>query len=125
MVRMQGLESRRRKRSQQLAIFQKFESISEPPKLVPITFGQDIFDEGTRAQLLCSVSAGDTPLTLTWSFHGNNISSDSGILTSNLGMMTSILMINSVDHGHRGSYTCLAKNKAGVTSSTAELKVNG
>ena len=71
------------------------------------------------------MSAGDTPLTLTWSFHGNNISSDSGILTSNLGMMTSILMINSVDHGHRGSYTCLAKNKAGVSSSTAELKVNG
>ena len=123
MVRIYGLGSRRRKRSHQC--FKSYELFSEPPKLIPINFGQDIFDEGTRAQLLCSVSAGDTPLTLTWSFHGNNISSDSGILTSNLGMMTSILMINSVDHGHRGSYTCLAKNKAGVTSSTAELKVNG
>ena len=106
-------------------IFYHLSNISEPPQLVPITFGKDIFDEGMRAQLLCTVAAGDEPLTLTWSFHGNNISSDSGILTSNLGSMTSILMINSVNHGHRGSYTCLAKNKAGSASSTADLKVNG
>ena len=98
---------------------------SEPPKLVPINFGQDIFDEGTSAQILCSVSAGDEPLTITWSFHGNNISSDSGIMTSNIGSKTSVLIISSVSHGHRGMYSCLAKNKAGATASTAELRVNG
>ena len=101
-------------------------SISEPPKLVPINFGQDIFDEGTSAQILCSVSAGDEPLTITWSFHGNDISSDSsGIVTSNFGSKTSFLMINSVNQGHRGLYTCLAKNKAGSATSSSELKVNG
>ena len=31
---------------------------SEPPKLVPISFGQDIFDEGTSAQILCSSNKG-------------------------------------------------------------------
>ena len=92
---------------------------------MPITFGQDIFDEGTLAQLLCTVSAGDEPLSITWSFHGNNISTDSGIMTSNFGSKTSFLMINSVNQGHRGMYTCRAKNNAGSAESTAELRVNG
>ena len=92
---------------------------------MPISFGKDIFDEGMLAQLMCTVAAGDEPLVITWSFHGNNISSDSGIMTSNFGSKTSILMIQSVTHSHRGMYTCLAKNPAGSTTSTAELKVNG
>ena len=87
--------------------------------------GRNIFDEGTSAQILCSVSAGDEPMTLTWSFHGNNISTDSGIMTNNFGSKASLLMISSVNHGHRGRYTCLAKNKAGTATSTAELRVNG
>ena len=99
--------------------------IAVPPELVPINFGKDIFDEGTLAQLLCTVSAGDEPLTITWSFHGNNISSDSGIMTSKLGTKTQFLMIQSVSHGHRGMYTCMAKNNAGTATSVAELKVNG
>ena len=99
--------------------------LSEPPKLVPINFGQDLFDEGTSATITCSVSAGDKPLKISWSFHGINISSDSGITTGNFGSRTSILMIQSVTHSHRGMYTCLAKNPAGSTTSTAELKVNG
>lgn len=97
----------------------------EPPELVPISFGKDIFDEGASAQILCSVSTGDEPLSITWSFHGINISSDSGIVTSNFGSKTSFLMIQSVTHGHKGTYTCLAKNKAGAASSSAELRVNG
>lgn len=99
--------------------------IAEPPQIVPITFGKDKFDEGSSAQILCSVSDGDEPLTIRWSFHGANISSDSGIMTSNLGSRTSFLMINSVSHEHRGFYTCMAKNNAGSASSTSELNVNG
>ena len=103
-----------------------FFSIPVPPKITPITFGPNIFDEGSRAQILCSVSEGDEPLSITWSFHGNDINSDSsGIVTSNFGSETSFLMINSVNQGHRGIYTCLAKNNAGTAESTAELRVNG
>ena len=99
--------------------------ITEPPKLVPINFGQEVFDEGMSAQILCSVAAGDEPMTITWSFHGINISSDSGIITNNMGSRASFLMIQSVTHGHRGEYSCRARNGAGVATSTTELKVNG
>ena len=99
--------------------------ISEPPKLVPINFGQDTFDEGSSAMIVCTVSAGDEPLSLRWTFHGLNISSDSGIITNNLGTKASILMIGSVSHSHRGTYTCLAQNRAGSASSTTKLNING
>ena len=41
------------------------------------------------------------------------------------GPMGSLLMIPSVGHKHRGSYTCKAANAAGVRTQTVELKVNG
>ena len=99
--------------------------VSEPPDMVPVTFGRDLFDEGTFAQAVCTITAGDEPLQIRWSFHGHSISSDQGISTTNIGSRTSILMIQNVGHRHRGNYTCLASNKAGNISHTAELRVNG
>ena len=118
---------RKKKERSQGNWFVFFFKISEPPKIVPISFGQEIFDESSQTTLVCTVSAGDEPVVITWSFHGNNISSDSadGIMTNNFGSKTSILMIQSVSHGHRGIYTCLAKNNAGSSTSSAELRVNG
>ena len=36
-----------------------------------------------------------------------------------------MLTIGSVGYRHSGTYTCTAKNAAGVVSETAQLKVNG
>ena len=82
-------------------------------------------NEGDFAQISCIVTSGDQPLTISWSFHGNQISADTGITTTNLGSRLSMLVIESVKHNHQGNYTCKAKNAAGVRSYTAELKVNG
>ena len=99
--------------------------LADPPDLLPLSFGRDVMNRGSSAQLLCIVTQGDQPLTITWSFHGSNITSELGITTMPTGPMGSLLMIPSVDHKHRGIYTCKAANKAGIRTETVELKVNG
>lgn len=74
---------------------------------------------------MCSVSQGDMPLSITWSLKGDIINSDPVLTTTMLGTQTSILMISSVDYQHSGIYTCRAENPAGITTHSAELKVNG
>ncbi len=94
--------------------------------MLPLSFGQEVANEGDLAQLTCVVVSGDEPVSLSWSFHGADISSNQlGIRTTDVGSRMSLLIIESVGHRHRGSYTCKAKNAAGAASSTAVLRVNG
>ena len=97
----------------------------EPPEILPLAFGKETMDEGEFAQVICIVSRGDEPLTLTWSLHGAVISSEPSISTTLLGTRTSMLTIQSVGYRHSGDYTCVANNQAGSSSSSASLKVNG
>ena len=99
--------------------------IVEPPKLVPMSFGEDVVDEGGFGQLMCSVRKGDPPFSFTWSLQGDIVHSEPGLSTSQIGGRTSILMINSIGHRHTGQYTCTVSNQAGLTSVSTELKVNG
>lgn len=48
-----------------------------------------------------------------------------GILVTTAGKKISTLSIDSVQAQHAGTYTCVAKNRAGSTSYAAELLVNG
>lgn len=81
--------------------------------------------EGEFVQVSCIVSRGDMPLTLAWTVHGNDITSDLGIITTPVGNRGSMLIINSVANHHRGNYTCTATNQAGSRHETATLNVNG
>jgi hypothetical protein len=92
---------------------------------MPLTFGRDILDEGEFVQLVCIVSKGDEPLTMSWALKGDDVSSEAGLTTTKLGPRTSMLTINSVGYRHSGLYTCTAKNAAGVAAETTKLKVNG
>ena len=98
---------------------------SEPPVVMPLTFGRDTLDEGDFAQVICIISKGDEPLTISWSLQGAVVSAEAGISTSQLGPRTSMLTIQSVGYRHNGFYTCTAKNRAGTSSVVTELKVNG
>ena len=90
-----------------------------------MSFGKDVVNEGEFGQLVCTVISGDPPFTFTWSLQGDIVHSEPGLTTSQIGGRTSMLMINSVGHRHTGQYTCTVGNKAGLTSMSTELKVNG
>ena len=98
---------------------------TEPPEIVPFTFGSESIDQGKYAQLTCVIRSGDKPFHITWSLKGDIINSDPTLTTTMLGTQTSILMISSVDYHHIGVYTCRAENPAGMSTHSAELQVNG
>jgi hypothetical protein len=56
---------------------------------------------------------------------GEDLGPGPDLTTSQLGSRTSMLMISNINYRHSGTYTCVVKNKAGSTTYTAELKVNG
>ena len=93
--------------------------------MLPLTFGADVMNEHDFVQASCVVRKGDDPLKISWSFHGADITTDTGIIITPLGTKASMLSISSVGHKHRGNYTCTAKNHAGITHQTVELRVNG
>lgn len=74
---------------------------------------------------MCSVSKGDRPMSITWSFYGETLSSDMGVTTQMLGDATNFLSIPSAGLSNQGNYTCVAKNSAGSDVYTSQLVVNG
>ena len=98
---------------------------TELPEIIPFSFGKESVNQGDFAQLTCVVTRGDKPLTITWSLKGDIVSSDPTLTTTMLGTQASMLVISSVDYHHSGVYTCRAENIAGISTYSAELKVNG
>jgi len=80
-----------------------------------------------RTSVLCSVTSGDSPITITWYKNHDllqNVHPDIEILS--LGEFTSSIRISSVRRDHSGNYTCQAKSfKGSPASFTAEMIVQG
>lgn len=77
------------------------------------------------ASVTCSIHKGDLPIEIYW-FRDNTTLDDSvdGV-TILRGKKLSALSLDSVSFESAGEYTCVAKNRAGVTSFSAVLNVNG
>lgn len=80
---------------------------------------------GESIQLNCHVSKGDKPLQLRWIVNGKTVVSGEGIKTTAVEDDTSLLTVTSADFMHSGNYTCEASNRAGKTSYSTEVFVNG
>ncbi|XP_060864209.1 cell adhesion molecule Dscam2 isoform X25 [Metopolophium dirhodum] len=94
------------------------------PKIKPFTFGDTPVFAGQSAQVACSVSEGDSPLELSWTFDGPRDVFGLGVSVLNIGTKTSLLSIDNTDSVHRGNYTCRVTNRAGRASYTAGLNVH-
>lgn len=95
-----------------------------PPHIVPFEAEEPVF-AGESVQLTCHVSKGDTPLAITWSFHGKELSSHEGIMTTKIGQRTSLLTIPSATASHSGEYSCHASNQAGPAAHSTTVNVHG
>ncbi|XP_060838241.1 cell adhesion molecule Dscam2 isoform X12 [Rhopalosiphum padi] len=94
------------------------------PKILPFSFGDTPSNAGNTVQVACTVSEGDKPLRISWNFYGEDLSSDMGVSTMQVGESMNALFISSVAPSNRGNYTCVAQNSAGFDSFTAQLLVN-
>lgn len=76
-------------------------------------------------QMTCHASKGDRPMTITWTFEGQDLSNDNSIKTIKMAEQTSFLSIAAVTGEHSGNYTCIAKNRAGEDRYSTALHVKG
>ncbi|XP_017784824.1 PREDICTED: Down syndrome cell adhesion molecule-like protein Dscam2 isoform X11 [Nicrophorus vespilloides] len=95
------------------------------PRIVPFEFEDGPLESGQYTSIQCSVPQGDFPLTISWYFNEKPINDydESRVLVSAVGRRSSSLVIESVDYGHAGNYTCRAKNRAGIADFTSLLTV--
>lgn len=92
---------------------------------MPFSFGDESFDAGESPGVQCSILKGDKPITIEWTLNDLHIFSGSNGYSINTSPKKSSLDIASVDQIHRGTYKCIARNKAGISEYSSELHVNG
>lgn len=99
---------------------------SVAPQIFPFTFGDEPVNSGEAISATCSILKGDFPMDITWALDGSPIDSErSDQYTITKSKRLSVLAIDAVAARHAGEYTCTASNKAGASSHTAALAVNG
>ena len=97
------------------------------PKIMPFQFMSQLLREGMRAAVSCQVIEGDRPFDFAWHCDGKPIaaSTASGVKVLFPDEYSSTLVIEVLESGHSGEYTCVVENAAGRESYAAQLTVNG
>lgn len=97
------------------------------PRILPFSFGEAAIFAGQSAQVTCFVSEGDSPLDITWSFKGQELSTlgKSSLSTTRVGSKASMLVLDAASLQQQGQYSCTAKNPAGVATYNATLRIHG
>ncbi|KAK9880044.1 hypothetical protein WA026_008555, partial [Henosepilachna vigintioctopunctata] len=95
-----------------------------PPQIHPFDFGEESANSGDMTIVTCAATKGDVPLDIFWLLDGKPAQDVQGISVVASKKRVSQLSIDDVQAHHSGTYTCIAMNKAGNASFSAELKVN-
>lgn len=101
------------------------------PSIVPFNFGDEELNIDESISAMCSITKGDMPLKVWWTFQEDNqnfsynLTTNDGIVITRNSKKISSFMIEALKARHRGNYTCFVQNKAGTTSHSAYLAING
>lgn len=95
------------------------------PQILPFDFGEESINAGDMVTAICSVNRGDFPLNITWFLNGKNVGTMESIQVFHTTKRTSQISIDSAQEEHSGEYSCVAHNRAGSSSYSANLLVNG
>lgn len=80
--------------------------------------------EGMSVIVTCSVLEGDAPIAVHWLKDGAALDAPSlNIHRNEMGDLGSSLVFRNIGHAHSGNYTCVAGNRVGQDSYTAEMAV--
>ena len=101
------------------------------PQIVPFDFGVDQINLDEMVSATCTVNKGDLPIEINW-FTTDPISgiehaldTNNGVVITRSNQRISMLSIEAVKARHRGNYTCVVRNSAGVVHHMAQLAING
>lgn len=97
---------------------------SAPPVIEPFAF-PEVIEEGARSKILCSVTKGDSPITIQWLKDGKPLAADLDVTENELDEFSKVLFFPRVELRHRGNYTCIARNSAASASYTAAMVIHG
>lgn len=93
--------------------------------MAPFAFEVGTASTGQDVSVTCTVPEGDLPIDISWYLNNKSIAEYAGIATVKAGKRNQVLNIESVTADHSGNFTCIAKNKAGSSDFTTDLKVYG
>lgn len=94
------------------------------PIIIPFSY-DELINVGDSLELFCRIAKGDKPLNIKWTFDSIDRNVGVQLNTRRLSDQTSMLSIASANAYHSGNYTCTAINRAGSTSYTTQITVNG
>lgn len=100
------------------------------PQIGAFNFEEE-YNLNDAVSAVCSITKGDQPLKIFWSFTDaetsveRNLTTNDGVIITRNGNKLSVLNIESIKSRHRGIYKCISANKAGVAEYSATLAING
>ena len=99
---------------------------SAPPSLQSPGSASQSLKQDQRLSILCSITAGDEPIVMSWQKDGQPIEGGqgSGVEITQIEH-DSILRISRLEGRHMGNYSCRADNQAGTAVVHSFIQVKG
>lgn len=100
------------------------------PQIVPFDFGAEQINLDEMVSATCTVNKGDLPIDISWTHTDTNgnkkpLITNDGVVITRTNQRISMMSIDAAKARHRGNYTCLAKNRGGLTHHGTILHING